>query len=1114
MLDPLTALGLATNIVQFVDFGLKLFSTSIEIARSAKGATSLNLELEHAYTTLCNFASDLQFTDDGASDRPPVSGSAAVDTLGKAHAKAIRPHIAAIEGIAADCQDVCHQLLHVVRGLRVDPGSSKRRLKSVAAANTWLESQQSSGFKDIAGRLDVLLHKIQALSTHSTDKTAQPVSIQTIHESKPQPVRPADVEGLSDIVNDLSLAEDDITLAVWVQDLLKSLHFKARRHRHEAIPDAHKATFEWIFSDERNTGKLDAVSGNVSTGPVVFENSDNTAASDSFTTWLKSGRGIFWISGKPGSGKSTLMKFIADHPRTRELLQTQAAGKRLIVASHYFWNAGTEMQKSFKGLLQQLLLDILSHCPELARNVFPHRLSKSTAAPWSVNTNYTFMSADDEWTIRELRQGLLQIAQHPAMPIRCCFFIDGLDEYCGDENSGYHLELCEVIKSLAASDSIQCCVSSRPWNVFEDAFGRNSGPNPMLLQVHTLTYNDILLFTESRLQSIAQWEAMGINAGQVATLVKYIAENAQGVFLWAFLVSKSLQDGVIDGDTFDDIKRRLMAMPTELEPFFKHMLGRVDAVHHTYMAHALLAAVDAYESILGLMVCHVLGYELEDPNYALTWPPDFDIARFESRPELADACRRRVNARCGGLVHCFNSHVGFIHRTVYDFLKTRAMRDYLESKAMPGFVPTVAILKAISFLFRCAARTVAMSTNTADVAYMEVLFLQSLAYTGLAWNEDEKTTTRLVDAISNVQHDEPFGTYPTLQVAVDRIVNSRVVFKADVDDPSSSSGPKSSMAKEPMLPPPGLRHAFLDPHVTPYVVAKLRSNQSYFDAGGVSLLGTAVRHLGWIDARLVAIFLEAGCDPNERILSGATTTSPYDIVSCTATTTPWRFLLASVDANSVIGFSSRGVASVLALFLRHGASRAPIFRASGTVYSCVVYRFLDANLGVRNTSSRPEAPQSPNSRLELRAVFELVDVFLDTSADNNRVQMIDILHYIRTWDAFPPRAVSEADRVATVAFVEKMIRMAVELRLPAAVISPLMTSVVIWQHLSPSVLADIETYTRSHVKSDPDNPVTPCDSETAMLKHPSHDDDIEEANYSAKKAMLGQSFQMYNSDLL
>ncbi|ERS98115.1 hypothetical protein HMPREF1624_04895 [Sporothrix schenckii ATCC 58251] len=1035
MLDPLTALGLATNIVQFVDFGLKLFSTSIEIAQSAKGATSLNLELEHAYTTLCNFASDLQFTDDGTSDRPQSNGGAAVDTLGKAHAKAIRPHIAAIEGIAADCQDVCHQLLRVVRGLRVDPGSSKRRLKSVAAA-----------------------------------------------------VR-----------------------MVWSEKKIKSLEERLRRF--QELLALH------FLPLLKNTGKPHVDPGSVSTGPAVLEDSDNRAASDSFTTWLESGRGIFWISGKPGSGKSTLIKFIADHPRTRELLQTQAAGKRLIVASHYFWHAGTEMQRSFKGLLQQLLLDVLSHCPELAPNVFPHRLSKSTAAPWSSNTSYTSMSADDEWTIRELRQGLLQIAQHPAMPIRCCFFIDGLDEYCGDENSGYHLELCQIIKSLATSDSIQCCVSSRPWNVFEDAFGRNSGPNPMFLQVHTLTYNDILQFTESRLQSIARWKAMGINDGQVATLVKYIAENAQGVFLWAFLVSKSLRDGVIDGDTFDDIKRRLKAMPTELEPFFKHMLGRVDAVHHTYMAHALLAAVDADDSTLGLRVYHVLEYELDDPNYALTWPADSDIARFESRLDLADACRRRVNARCGGLLHCVNLHVQFIHRTVYDFLKTRAMRDYLESKAMPGFAPTVAILKAVSFLFRCAARMVATSIYIADVTYMEQLSLQSLTYAGLAWTEDEKTTTRLLDAMSNVQQEEPFGTSSTLQVAVEMIANNRVFFKADVDDPSPSSGPKARIAKEPMLPSRGLRHAFLDPHVTPYVVAKLRSNPAYFDASGVSLLGTAVRHLGWIDARLVTVFLEAGCDPNERILSGHATMSPWNVLSWNATTSPWNSVLASLDTELGLGLSSCAGASVLALFLRHGASRAPIVRVSDTVYSCVVYRcvvyrFLDANLSVRATPSRPEAPQSPNNRLELRTVFELVDVFLDTSADNNRFQVKDILRYIRTWEAFPPRAVSEADRVATVAFVEKMIRMAVELRLPAAVISPLMARSVIRQHLSPSVLADVETYTRSHAKSDPDNPVTPSDSETVMLKHPSHDDDSEEAEYSAKRAKLGHGFQKYNSGLL
>lgn len=40
MLDPLTALGIAGNVVQFVDFASKLFNESVEVYHSASGSSS------------------------------------------------------------------------------------------------------------------------------------------------------------------------------------------------------------------------------------------------------------------------------------------------------------------------------------------------------------------------------------------------------------------------------------------------------------------------------------------------------------------------------------------------------------------------------------------------------------------------------------------------------------------------------------------------------------------------------------------------------------------------------------------------------------------------------------------------------------------------------------------------------------------------------------------------------------------------------------------------------------------------------------------------------------------------------------------------------------------
>jgi hypothetical protein len=46
VLDPFSALGLASNIVQFIDFGCKLLSTGRELHNSTDGVLESNIELE------------------------------------------------------------------------------------------------------------------------------------------------------------------------------------------------------------------------------------------------------------------------------------------------------------------------------------------------------------------------------------------------------------------------------------------------------------------------------------------------------------------------------------------------------------------------------------------------------------------------------------------------------------------------------------------------------------------------------------------------------------------------------------------------------------------------------------------------------------------------------------------------------------------------------------------------------------------------------------------------------------------------------------------------------------------------------------------------------------
>jgi hypothetical protein len=67
--------------------------------------------------------------------------------------------------------------------------------------------------------------------------------------------------------------------------ILESLRYRTMADRLEDVDEAHAKTFEWIFR-------------NSTTDEIPW---------DSFVDWLESGSGVYWMNGKAGSGKSTLM---------------------------------------------------------------------------------------------------------------------------------------------------------------------------------------------------------------------------------------------------------------------------------------------------------------------------------------------------------------------------------------------------------------------------------------------------------------------------------------------------------------------------------------------------------------------------------------------------------------------------------------------------------------------------------------------------------------------------------------------------------------------------------------------------------------------------------------
>ncbi|KAH6608207.1 hypothetical protein Trco_004520, partial [Trichoderma cornu-damae] len=120
-----------------------------------------------------------------------------------------------------------------------------------------------------------------------------------------------------------------------LQTIIQSLRAPERDDRLKQIDERAGYSFEWAFEDP-SIGLKD---------------------------WLQKGDGIFWISGRPASGKSTLMKFLHNDGRTSRLLRRwQSAGEH-VEANFFFHYRGNLIQKSFEGLLRGILSQILEQAP-------------------------------------------------------------------------------------------------------------------------------------------------------------------------------------------------------------------------------------------------------------------------------------------------------------------------------------------------------------------------------------------------------------------------------------------------------------------------------------------------------------------------------------------------------------------------------------------------------------------------------------------------------------------------------------------------------------------------------------------------------------------------------
>ncbi|CZR32856.1 uncharacterized protein FPRO_01936 [Fusarium proliferatum ET1] len=545
-------------------------------------------------------------------------------------------------------------------------------LLKICDQDTAIAQQQSQGFRSLEVDVQNLILKIAKGYT----KVEQLVSIEaqatrdviTTHVTSE--LKALEIKNISDSQR---------------QRLLKSLKPEEIRERYNAVLPSSDACFERVFASYERVCRQDSsYKAWDRTNPIMSYGKGITSHQvdeidliwDGFRTWLQSDDKLFWIRGKPGSGKSTLIKFVINNDNTKRLLSSWRPNTKIL--SHFFWKIGSEPQNSIKGMLCSLLYDLLSEDDDAIDKVLKE---------------FKFSESKDfykEWSYQEVEKVLWYLLDASAHPN--CIFVDGLDEI--SDKDGYQA-LLNVVQRLTTCRGVKICVSSRPETELVRGLEKNGVPN---LRLDDLTKPEMAVYLQKEFQRLPKEHSAYLH---FEYFTKTLLEKAQGVFLWLTLATNSVTNGIMNGDDKKTLSQRLEELPEELESLYQTMWDRLNGNSRVYRETAAryfrFVLTDGWDRSLGKnghycsmrepnLVQLSLAMKFED---RFIFPPQTNEKTLSELHDLCNATERDVQIRCAGMlqvdrksgftedkyemelpkaIYPLTRPVHFIHRTAHDFL--------------------------------------------------------------------------------------------------------------------------------------------------------------------------------------------------------------------------------------------------------------------------------------------------------------------------------------------------------------------------------------------------------------------------------------------------------------
>lgn len=375
---------------------------------------------------------------------------------------------------------------------------------------------------------------------------------------------------------------------------------------------------------------------------------------------------VLWLQGKPGSGKSTLTKFMvkelekdvyltkarsrnssqegnplhnSPHNGNEEWVFNNPTDKNTIIARFYYSFRGGNTQTSHELMLRSIVYQIWRQNSKL----FPFIRDRYQELKKRVNE-----ASEPKllWSYDDLKSALESLSEIN-FNLSVFIIIDGMDESNNDKRVDIMNFLLELaVPNPKSSCTVKIFIASRP----ENDINSRLRLVPRHIKLQEVNKEDIGVVVEGWINKMVL--ESGCKERTLREVKEYIMEHSYGVFLWVTLVLKDLKQHIDDGGySKSSLNTRLQSLPNELggtDGFYRTMINLLLQKYNKNLeqqeqGRRILAWVTFAERPISLS-------ELRD---ALATPLNLEGAELSSyvlednRPNQLD---KAILSFCGGLV--------------------------------------------------------------------------------------------------------------------------------------------------------------------------------------------------------------------------------------------------------------------------------------------------------------------------------------------------------------------------------------------------------------------------------------------------------------------------------